>query len=225
MIDSHSILLRMRDVAFALEAAGSHRRRLNRIGLQKFIYLYDAVSTLYETFPPVEGHYTYKHGPYDPAIQNAVDSLAFRGFVHVHGVERDNEGNVSATYGLTASGSNFTQELAMVEPFQVRWRIAVDVAAKVNARGWGRLKELAYSEPTYAMERIHGFGRRLKPEDRFSNSTASLLEIFKRTLRAGFKDVRPSNQVILELFFRYLENYAHYSRRPSISVSSPSKGA
>jgi hypothetical protein len=158
-------------------------------------------------------------------MQNAVDSLAFRGFVHVHGVQRDNEGNVSATYGLTASGSSFTQELAMVEPFEVRWHIAVDVAAKVNARGWGRLKELAYAEPTYAKERIHGFGRRLKPEDRFSNSTASLLETFKRTLRAGFKDVRPSNQVILELFFRYLENYAHYSRRPSISASSPSKGA
>lgn len=225
MIDRHSILLRMRDVGFALEAAGSYKRQLNRIGLQKFVYLCDAVSRLYEIFPPLDGHYTYKHGPYDPAIQNAVDSLAFRGFVRVHGAERDNTGNVSATYGLSAAGSDFTRILAKVEPFQNRWGAAVDVAAQVNARGWSRLRELAYAEPTYAIERIHGFGRPLKPGDRFRNSTASLLETFKQTLRAGFKDVKPSNRLLLELFFRYLENYSRSSRLSPIPASSSSQGA
>jgi hypothetical protein len=206
----------MRDVGFALEAAGGYERRLNRIGLQKFIYLCDVVSTLYEILPPLQGHHTYKHGPYDPAVQNAVDSLAFRGLVRVYGVDRDQEGRISATYTLTEPGSLLARNLAAAQPFRARWRVAVDVARRVEGRGWQRLRELAYAEPTYANERVHGLGRPLRPEQRLGNTAGALLATLRRTLTLGFREASPSGDLILELFFRYLDNYAKIVHRTPV---------
>jgi len=218
MMDPHRVLLRMRDVGFALEAAGAYRKRLNRIGLQKFIYLQDAISTLYEVLPPVEAYQTYKHGPYDPAVQNAVDSLAFRGFVRVFGVERDPDGHVSATYAMSEAGSLMVGKLAQAEPFRARWEAAADVAVKIERLGWHRLRELAYAEPTYAMARIRGFGQSLRPEDRLANSSASLLELVRMTAGRGFEGAYPSRGQLLELFFRYLDTYAAIAHRKSTSL-------
>ena len=86
MSERARILIRMADVAFALAAAHDHRERLGKLRLQKFIYLADAVSLLYSFLPPQENHTTYMYGPYDAAIQRAVDSLAFRGFVAIQGI-------------------------------------------------------------------------------------------------------------------------------------------
>ncbi len=212
----------MRDVGFALEAAHVYARQLSRVGLQKFIYLQDAVSTLYQVLPPLEAYQTYKHGPYDPAVQNAVDSLAFRGLARVFGVERDSDGQVSATYAISEAGSLLVRRLAQVESFRARWMAAVDVAAKIEGLGWRRLRELAYAEPTYAVARIHGFGQSLRPEDRLTNSSASLLEIFGTTIGRGFKDAQPTREQILGLFFRYLDSYAASARRRSTSIPFPS---
>src|SRR5688572_8648288 len=91
--------LRMRDVALCLHAAAPRHVALNRIRLQKYIYLADVLSIVYAALPPVDGHITYKNGPYDRAIQNAVDALAFRGFVHVMTGGLDT--NSSNTYSLS----------------------------------------------------------------------------------------------------------------------------
>src|ERR1039457_7706235 len=78
MTEKERNLVRTADVILSLAAASQYGQRLNKIRLQKFIYLADAVSSLFALLPPEESHTTYMHGPYDAAIQRAADTLAFR---------------------------------------------------------------------------------------------------------------------------------------------------
>src|SRR4051812_8205442 len=94
------VLLRMSDVGMAMSAASKYGQDLNRIRLQKFIYLLDVVGYIYHLLPPRVAHKTYKHGPWDVAIQNAVDALVFRGFAEASKVQRDPNGKIHATYKL-----------------------------------------------------------------------------------------------------------------------------
>ena len=201
------VLNRMYDVCLALGVAKKHGQFLNRIRLQKFIYLLDVVSLLYEFCPPREGHHTYKLGPYDPAIQNAVDSLAFRGFAKVFNVEYSSNG-IHAEYGLTNAGESWLAKLRKTEGFGIRWQAAFEVGQKVNARGWNRLIELVYAEPTFTETRLSGYGQRLDPTNGLKSSSASLMEIINRGLSQGFTEIQPDRELIVELFFRYLDSYA-----------------
>ena len=96
MTEKTRVLNRMFDVLIALREAERHKKYLTRIELQKFIYLVDSVSNIYEFMPPQEGHKTYFNGPYDLAIQNAVDSLAFRGLVKILSIELSQKKSIKA---------------------------------------------------------------------------------------------------------------------------------
>ena len=133
-MDTSTVTLRMRDVAIALGVAADHGETLNRIRLQKFVYLMDAVAVIFATLPASEGHYTFKHGPFDPAIQNAVDSLAFRGLVNIVRAQENDEGSVSADYTLSEAGRDLFREFDATEAIPSRVEIGREVAARVDRK-------------------------------------------------------------------------------------------
>jgi uncharacterized protein YwgA len=205
MTEKERNLVRTADVMLSLAAASQYGQRLNKIRLQKFIYLADAVSSLFALLPPEESHTTYMHGPYDAAIQRAVDTLAFRGFVTIHGI-RPHAGGVSADYGLSDAGSQLANRLSTDLVGQAE--IYMEVAARISRIGWPRLKALAYAEPTFVDARARGYGRQLEVTDGLANSSALILSVIDRVLDRESLNYRPSRAIILDLFFGYLSEYA-----------------
>jgi hypothetical protein len=202
------VLNRMFDVAVSLRAAREHNRCLNRTQLQKFIYLLDVVGYLYEILPPREGHITYKHGPYDNMIQNAVDSLAFRGLVNIVNIKHFPEGNNYSEYILSSAGKTWCSNISKKEGFEHRWTSGLEVAEKVNSIGWERLVELVYAEPTFVSAQDKSFGQRIDVRNGLGNSAAFLIEMIRRGLTYGKGNKNPERSLMLELFFRYLDRYA-----------------
>ena len=205
-MDTTTVILRMRDVAIALGVAGSHGQSLNRIRLQKFVYLMDAVAVIFKVLPLTDGYYTFKHGPFDPAVQNAVDSLAFRGLVSITSLHAAEEGTVSAVYTLSVGGQNWFQKLGDDQAMADRIKIGNAVAERVDRLGWWRLRELVYAEPTFLKARTAGYGRHLAPHKGRDVSTARLLQVIMRALRLG--NIEPTRDSVLDAYFDYLDRYA-----------------
>ena len=209
MTERGRVLIRMSDVVLALAAAGEHSEQLGKLRLQKFIYLTDAVSLLYSQLPPQETHTTYMHGPYDSAIQRAVDALAFRGFVTIHRI-RHNVAGVRADYSLNEAGIQLAKRLK--EELKGQWDVFRDVAVQVDQIGWRYLRALAYAEPTFATARTYGYGQALEVADGLVNSSALILATMDRVLANDVAARRPSRELIGSLFFRYLKEYAANSK-------------
>lgn len=212
MTDKEGVLVRTSDVILSLAAASQYGQRLNKTRLQTFIYLADAVSSLFALLPPEESHTTYMHGPYDAAIQRAADVLAFRGFVTIHGI-RPHAGGVSADYGLSEAGIHLVSRFKTELDGQAD--VYLEVAARVNRVGWSHLKALAYAEPTFVDARARGYGRSLEVADGLTNSSALILSVIDKVLDRDGLEYRPSRAVILDLFFSYLTKYA------SLTVGAP----
>jgi len=206
MTEAVHAALRMRDVVLCLRAAAEHQATLNRIRLQKYVYLTDALSLVYATLPPVDGHITYKNGPYDRAIQNAVDALAFRGFVHVAAGGVD--GGQSTTYTLSSSGRTLATQLSDTPDLAVRWTAISDIAGQLDIHGWHRLRELAYAEPTFVRTRPSGLGQRLYPAAADDSNANAILRLMRHSLAHGYADKQPTRALLLDLFFRFLNQYS-----------------
>ena len=203
------VLVRMRDVGMSLKVANNFDKWLTRIQLQKFVYLMDVINLLYDLLPPSEAHLTYKYGPYDAAIQNAVDSLAFRGFAAVRDVQRSSEGDVSARYQLTPEGNSWIEEISETMVFVSRWEAASAVGRQIDDLGWGRLINLVYAEPTFVSRRHRGYGQTLPMNNGVDNSAAFFMASIKRVLGHGFEKMSINRELIVDLFFRYLDEYDH----------------
>lgn len=209
MSEQSKVLVRMCDVIFSLGVADIYGLTLNRIRLQKFIYLLDVVGYLYEILPPLDAHRTYRRGPYDSAIQNAVDSLAFRGLTKVLNVTRSKDDKaIHAEYSLSDAGKLWLKKLRDDAGLKTRWEAALEVAHKVNARGWDKIVAMVYAEPTYFAMRPRGYGQRLQPDNGLENSAAFIMRILDYGLSHGFKGKKPSKELMIEMFFRYLDNYS-----------------
>jgi hypothetical protein len=208
MTEKDRVLVRTADVALSLAAASPYGQRLNKIRLQKFIYLADSVSTLFALLPPEESHTTYMHGPYDSAIQRAADMLAFRGFVTIHSI-RPHAGGVSADYGLSEAGIQLANRLNT--EFAGQADVYREVAVRVNRIGWSHLKALAYAEPTFVDARARGYGQSLEVTDGLMNSSALILSVIDKVLDREDLHNRPSRAVVLDLFFGYLTKYGSLS--------------
>lgn len=202
-----TILNRMRDVAISLAAASDYEQILNRIRLQKFIYLLDIVGYMYEVLPPAANHISYNNGPYDPSIQNAVDSLAFRGLVEISDVVLLPGGNFSSQYKLTLAGEEWVATLAEHEVFALRFEAARIIGRKVEKLGWWRLKDLVYAEPTYIRKSYAGFGQKIDITDGTKNTAAYLIGIFNCLLEERGQTIELNRDLATELFFRYLDSY------------------
>ena len=216
MSEVSRVLLRMRDLGFALGTAEGFGQSLNRIRLQKFVYLVDSVTLLYQLLPVSEGHRTYFHGPYDPAIQNAADSLAFRGFLRMSELRRGAGHTILAEYGLTDAGRSWLERMSSSPLFRDRRSIAKDVGAKVNALGWQKLKSLAYAEPTFVALRQRGIGQLLAVDNALNNSSALFIQLIEKALWG--RELVTNRELVLDLFFEFLSRYsAVRATRNSIS--------
>ena len=208
--DKTSVLIRMRDVGLALRAAAPYERALSRIQLQKFLYLMDSLAGLYELLPPIEAHYTFRHGPYDPFIQSAVDSLAFRGLAQIRGLVRRSNGNIASEYSLTLAGNRWSDRMRSHKVLAQRSEVAEVVARQVNRIGWERLIPLVYAEPTFFSSRPEGYGKKLKPQRSSTNSSAYVLQLIRHALPK--RNSLVTRDVIAEYYFDYLDAYAHAQR-------------
>ena len=206
MAEQKQILLRMRDVVLTLGVAEEYGQNLSRTQLQKFIYLLDVIGYLYEILSPIDGHKTYMHGPYDKEIQNAVDSLAFRGFVEVYSVKYDSYSKQSS-YKLSEAGKQWLKKIIREGGMSLRWEAARLIGNKVNRFGWGSLVQLVYAEPTFVSARPKGYGQKIEPYNGLENSAAFLFQILEHGLNRGSNNKRPKRELMVELFFRYLDTY------------------
>lgn len=196
----------MRDAALALYAAREHRQRLNRIRLQKFIYLNDVVNVLFTALPKKVHHKTYRYGPYDSSIQAAMNCLIFRGFAIADRISGPHDGKTLYEFSLSKAGVSWVEELTSSNPNKQQLACNLAVAEQVNRYGWHRLKSLVYAEPTYVAMKQVGWGQELLADRAENNSTASLLAIMRKVLRAA-EGKTISESLLLELFFRYLDSY------------------
>ncbi len=209
------VLVRMNDVAFALSESARFGHTLSRLQLQKFIYLSDVVGYVFEMLPPAQAHVTYKRGPFDAAIQNAVDALLFRGFVEASGVQKDSLGNIHANYRLTSAGEQWCALTRERMVFEKDRQVAAAIANHVEELGWTRLKKLVYAEPTFMTTRLQGFGKELNINDGLKNTASALFGLLDVGLRSGFPNSSRDPYLIIQLLFRYLDQADALRRQES----------
>jgi len=193
---------RYSDVIISLYATRKNKSNLGRLQLQKFIYLCDTISLLWNQAALNNGYITYKHGPWDQKIQNAVDVLAFRGFVEIDSTETCNAKKVSAFYKITPDGCKLVEQFSQTLPFSKRLRLCNEVSDAVTQRGWNNLLSLVYSEPTYVQEGGIGWGRKLKMNSIMTNISLRVLTFFSALSRNS----KISEANITILYFELLDN-------------------
>lgn len=193
---------RFTDVLIALYSARQNQPSLGRIQLQKFIYLCDSISLLWNQTALSNGYITYKHGPYDSKILNAADALAFRGFVEIASAETSHTNEVAAYYKITPNGCKLVEQLAKTAPFSRRLPLCNGVANEVTERGWNNLLKLVYAEPTYVQEGSIGWGRKLKMNSIMTNLSSQVLTFISAMSRHG----KMSEENITTIYFKLLDN-------------------
>lgn len=198
---------RMGDVIIALAEAEKAKVRPTKIQLQKFIYLTDILGQVIGLFRPREGHKTYRNGPYDAAIQNAVDSLAFRALVQITGVWKTPSGYLATRYELAAPGRKLLEKLRSSDALKRRIWIGEMVGLELKKLGWDRIVGLVYAEPTFVARRSSGWGTELTAEDGLSISTAFVLAIMRRVTALLNPEGTVSPEWFTERFFAYLDDY------------------
>lgn len=197
----------MGDVMLALREAEKANVRPTRIQLQKFIYLTDVLGQVVGLLKPREGHKTYFRGPYDAAIQNAIDSLAFRGFARIAGVWKTPSGDLGTSYTLAGPGLLFLEKFRAHPSLVEKVRISELVGEQLQKMGWKRIVQLVYAEPTYVSAKPNGWGVVLKPENGLEVSAAFVVAIMRRvasTLSHG-KEATP--EWLTERFFAFMSDY------------------
>ena len=196
---------RYRDVLLALSSAHNYGVGLGRLQMQKFIYLADSLSILWDLFGTEDNFQTYKHGPYDPAIQNAIDVLMFRGVIDIIRSEIKPDGTLIAVYKISDIGLAIAEKMKN-EPYFLRRADLFDtIATHVAKRGWERLKELVYSDATYISRKVDGWGVPLNTSSLLSNDSLRTLLGFNYLVRN--RDEKLSKENLTSLFFRVLDNY------------------
>jgi hypothetical protein len=202
-----SNLNRMSDVMLALGEAEKAHVLPTRIQLQKFIYLSDVLGQIVGELKPREGHKTYRNGPYDSAIQNAVDALSFRGLARIAGIWRTPSGHKATSYALAEPGRQFLK-LVREHPAMTRTvRIVELVGQEMCSLGWDRIVELVYAEPTYVTTRPSGWGVQLNAEDGLTVSAAFLVAIMRRAASTLSDGREASPEWLTDRFFAFLNDY------------------
>ena len=207
MIGMQNISNRMGDVLLALGEAEKANVQPTRIQLQKFIYLYDVLGQVVGILKLREGHKTYRNGPYDSAIQNAVDCLAFRGMVRIAGIWKTASGSTGTKYALAMPGQKLTSRLRETPEFARKVQVAKLVGSELHELGWSRIVDLVYAEPTFVTTRPSGWGSSLSAEDGLVVSTAFIIAIMRRTVDMLYPSREATPEWIAERFFAYLDDY------------------
>jgi hypothetical protein len=211
MNSGDTVINRIGDVIIALGEAEKSKVRPTKIQLQKFVYLTDVLAQVVGMMKPRAAHKTYRNGPYDPAVQNAVDALAFRGLVRVAGVWRTPSGHMGTSYTIAGSGRQFLKKLRENPAFARKVQIAGLVGTELHGLGWDRIVGLVYAEPTYVATRPTGWGSTLAAEDGLKVSAAFFLAVMRRVAGTLSAENTGSAAWITDRFFAYLNDYdRHY---------------
>jgi uncharacterized protein YwgA len=202
---------RYKDVLFALATAYSHGQSLGKLQLQKLVYLTDTLSLLWEIVSP-KTFQTYKQGPYDFGIQNAVDVLAFRGAVNiVRSNVHEGAETISATYEISEIGLQIIKHLIVEAVFARKYDLSQIIGRHINRRGWHNLKKLVYSEATYLTMKAHGLGRPLETDSILTNDSLQILMGFKDLVRDK-SATGLSRTSLVSIFFQILDDYQVFKK-------------
>lgn len=166
----------------------------------------DAISVIFDLLPPAQAHYTFRHGPFDPNIQNAVDALAFRGLASIKRLVRRTDNTLASEYVLSDAGVRWTAKLATEQALNGKAQISEIVGTHVSRLGWNRLVDLVYAEPTFVGIRPDGYGKRLKPQRSLTASSGQLLQLIRHALTG--RSSPPDRDVIVAYYFEYLDKYS-----------------
>jgi hypothetical protein len=207
MSGEKNITNRMGDVLLALGQAATADITPTKIQLQKFVYLVDVIGQVLGVLRLREGHKTYRNGPYDVAIQNAVDCLAFRGLVTISGTWRTPSGHLAVRYALAPEGRPLESAIRTSEAFARKSQVVAMVGVELKSIGWGRIVQLVYAEPTFVATRPFGWGAPLIAENGLNVSAAFLLSIMRRFADSLREDAATSAW-LTDNFFGYLSSYA-----------------
>jgi len=171
---------RFKDVLLALAAASRANVSLQRIQLQKLIYLMDVFSAVWREVSKPTSFEPEKRGPWDRQIQNAVDALAFRGLVNIDGINIRKATEIRTQYSLSESGHTVILSLCRQSEIADQLQLAHEIAREVGRphRGWGTIKRIVYSEPTYVSVKDSGSRRRLPLDNPMRNQTSALVRMF-----------------------------------------------
>jgi hypothetical protein len=197
---------RGKDVLFALAAALNFEQRLGRLCLQKFIYLFDVLALAWREIGGGSTFRPWHNGPYDLLIQNAVDSLAFRGFVEISNLSFRQTRNTGCNYSLTSTGKIAVQKLGEQKSLGNDLLLFQEIALEVNRRGWQKIKNIVYCEPTFNLARATHRGQALPLNDPNGNISWQLLS----DVRSAFEVMRDqpmSRRSLVQVFFALLDEY------------------
>jgi len=199
---------RLKDVIISLSVANFYNQDLGRLRLQKFIYLADIISLYWGIINNNRGHKTYKNGPYDVDIQNAVDVLAFRGFVSITQTNMKEDGSITGSYRITDVGRQLFDTMENNKLFKRRISLFKLIGVNIEQSGWNNLKALVYLEPTYCFNKVSGWGFRLDYSSLLSNDTLRILDGLKKML-VGSNDSYMNETDFTTLYFKLLTAKLH----------------
>lgn len=194
---------RFPDVLLCLYYANLNKESsIGRIQLQKFIYLADTMSIIWDVLSPKHGHVTYKYGPWDRNIQNAVDALAFRGFLSIDHLNFSDKGSVEVLYKINNLGIKLISKLKNNDTFKGKIELYEYMAAEVTKRNWNNLIGLVYNDPAFLNYRREGYGYNFDYLSPMKNDTLRILYDFEKMLEPG---KRISKRNMVSIFFKILE--------------------
>lgn len=205
MIGSQHFQQRSKDVLLALKASSAYVNSLGRLQLQKLIYLFDILAIAWREVDGSNTFSPWNHGPYDQTIQNAVDSLAFRGFVAIDTLSFAGTRKAQSSYSLTRAGESAVDGLSTDGPFNDDLDLLNEISAEINRRGWSNIKSIVYSEPTYNTARATKQGVKLSV-----NLDHNLSWKLIREIRDGFESRRDepmSKRTLIQVFFATLDEF------------------
>jgi len=197
----------MADVIVAIHVARIYNRLLNKIELQKFIYLTDIIKAFQSELPPQDAHITYKRGPYDKYIQNAVDALLFRGLLVISSYF-DTGTNTYVSYALSDAGLEWAESLEKVDHYEQKFDIAMLVAEKLNEYGWKNIVRLVYAEPTFHLLKTHGYGNPLPTYSPTASSSRHLINILEHAVLYGYTKKQFNILDCVNILFTYLDTFS-----------------
>lgn len=194
---------RFSDVLISLYFANKHQQnKIGRIQLQKLIYLADTISVIWEVLAPKYGHETYKYGPYDKNIQNAVDAMVFRGFIDVVSFDIISEKNVDVKYRISEIGIKLYERISRENIISRKIDFYEHISFEVNKRNWFDLKSMVYSEPSYLANKIDGYGYGFDYISILKNESLRILYDFEKMLKPNQKI---SKQNMVTIFFKLID--------------------
>jgi uncharacterized protein YwgA len=174
-----NLTLRIRDVALCLSIAKERQIYLNKIQLQKLIYLLDCLEAFFYISLLNDSHQTYYHGPYDKNIQNAADILVFRKMAEAHNIKFLDNKSITCEYEITDNGVRWVSYILSSDKNSMhRLKIVESLINSLTSRNLLKdIVKLVYAEPIFVRNKRNGYGVSLDFENLDENDVFSFMTV------------------------------------------------